>query len=237
MGEKQMPRGACDDSGVLRELTIAWRFAEHYDFRMKALLLALLLVPWSSVAQTCEHDASEHARLDLVQFMGAENLNPDVIAAMIGFLQKDIVEECQLTVDFDQRVRDVFQQFGYFKVIVNDQVVLRERKGSPKLKRFSAQVRVEPGDQYRRAQILFSGDKALPDSELRALAPIKDGEIFNVQKMRDALKNLRDRYVALGYINFTPVPNTEIDENKKLITITFDLDNGTHYKVDNLPPQ
>jgi outer membrane protein assembly factor BamA len=204
---------------------------------MKALLLALLLVPWPSVAQTCEHDASEHARLELVQFMGAENMDPNVIAAMIGHFQKDIVEECQLTVDFDERVRDVFQQFGYFKVTVNDQIVLRELKGSPKLKRFSAQVKVEPGDQYRLAQILFAGDKALPDSDLRALAPIKDGEIFNVQKMRDALRNLRDRYVALGYINFTPVPNTEIDENQRLITITFDLDNGAHYKVENLAPQ
>jgi outer membrane protein insertion porin family len=52
-----------------------------------------------------------------------------------------------------------------------------------------------------------------------------------VEMMRKGLKNLRDAYGEHGYINFTPVPNTEIDEEHKLITVTFDLDEGAQYSV------
>jgi outer membrane protein insertion porin family len=60
---------------------------------------------------------------------------------------------------------------------------------------------------------------------------MKDGDIFNVEFMRKGLKNLRDAYSENGYINFTPVPNTEIDDEHKTITINFDLDEGKQFFV------
>ena len=49
--------------------------------------------------------------------------------------------------------------------------------------------------------------------------------------MRKGIKNLRDAYGALGYINFTPVPDTEIDDEHKMVTVKFDLDEGKQFFV------
>ena len=89
---------------------------------------------------------------------------------------------------------------------------------------------VEEGDQYRLKEITFTGNKAVSDTRaLRAQFKIKDGDIFDTEAIRKGLENLRKAYAALGYINFTPVPNTDPDDEKKTITLKIDLDEGKQF--------
>ncbi len=91
---------------------------------------------------------------------------------------------------------------------------------------------VEEGDRFRLKEITFSGNKAVTDtSRLRALFKIKDGDIFDTEAIRKGLENLRKAYAALGYINFTPVPNTDADDEKKTISLRIDLDEGKQFYV------
>ena len=72
---------------------------------------------------------------------------------------------------------------------------------------------VEEGERYRLKAVIFSGNKTVTNVDLlRRAIPMKDGDIFNTKLMRDGIKNLHDLYGALGFINFTPVPDTEIDD-------------------------
>jgi len=203
---------------------------------MRKYFAIILILVWSGIsgAQSCEHDAAEHVRVDKVDLVGAESVDPNITAAIIGNLQKDISEECQLKLEFLERLRDGFQQAGYFKALPGDGISLQELQGTPTLKRFAVKVTVNPGEQYRLDHFAFTGGTVFSDTDLRATVPLVDGEIFNVEKMREALKNLRDKYGSQGYINFTPVPNTEIDDEKKRITITFDLDEGEQFRVGRL---
>src|SRR5262249_14499592 len=66
---------------------------------------------------------------------------------------------------------------------------------------------------------------------LRAQFPIKDGDIFSREKVAKGLENLRKAYGTLGYINFTSVPNTSFDEDKKLVTLDIDIDEGKQLSV------
>ncbi len=139
-----------------------------------------------------------------------------------------------------ERVRDAYQQKGYFKAIVQDPKTQIRDKGGFRIpliqkgggKVVDITIPVEEGQQYRLKEIKFTGNKAVTNTEaLRRLIPMKDGEIVNVENIRKGIKNLRDQYGALGYINFTPVPNTDIDDDKREITITFDLDEGKQFSV------
>jgi outer membrane protein insertion porin family len=140
-----------------------------------------------------------------------------------------------------ERVRDAYQQKGYFKALVQDpQTKVRDVTGvvwympfkSKNGKVVDITIPIEEGDKYKLKEIKFTGNKAFQNTVLlRRLIPMKDGDIFNVEMMRKGLKNLRDAYGEYGYINFTPVPNTEIDEEHKTITVTFDLDEGDQYSV------
>jgi outer membrane protein insertion porin family len=60
---------------------------------------------------------------------------------------------------------------------------------------------------------------------------MKDGEIFNADMVRKGIEDLRKVYGALGYVNFTSVPDTSVDEEHKLITLKIDIDEGKQFYV------
>ena len=140
-----------------------------------------------------------------------------------------------------ERVRDEYQQKGYFKALVQDpQTKIRDVGGINWLFPFKPRhgkvvditIPVEEGERFNLKEIKFTGNKAIQDlALLRRQIPMQDGEIFNVENLRKGIKNLRDLYGHYGYINFTPVPNTDIDDGHKTISVTFDLDEGKQYSV------
>ncbi|MGB8769224.1 MAG: outer membrane protein assembly factor BamA [Candidatus Korobacteraceae bacterium] len=140
-----------------------------------------------------------------------------------------------------ERVRYYYQTKGYFKALVGDpKTQIHDTSGfrwywpfkSTPGKAVDITMPVEEGARYRLKEITFSGNKAVTNTAgLRALFKIKDGEIFDTEAIRKGLEALRKAYAALGYINFTPVPNTEADDEKKLISLRIDLDEGKQFFV------
>lgn len=141
-----------------------------------------------------------------------------------------------------ERVRQEFQNRGYFKVVVNEPKTNIHDTGHkgfhvPLLqagpgKAVDITMPVEEGDKYRLGEITFKGNKALANTQaLRALFPIKDGDVFDRSKIGKGLEALGKAYGQYGYINFTSVPDTRFDEDKKLIFIDIDVDEGKQFYV------
>src|SRR5205823_9085769 len=81
-------------------------------------------------------------------------------------------------------------------------------------------------------EITFKNNKAVTNPKaLRSLFQLKDGEIFSREKVAKGLENLRKAYTELGYINFTSIPNTTFDEDKKLVFLDVDVDEGKQFYV------
>jgi outer membrane protein insertion porin family len=146
----------------------------------------------------------------------------------------------KLTED-SERVRDAYQQKGYFKVLVNDpKTKVRDTGGinfpffwkSKKGKAMDITIPIEEGDRYHLGSITFKNNKAITNTAaLRSLFPMKDGDIFNIAHIRKGLENLRKAYGEFGYINFTAIPDTKIDDDKKIISLEIDLDEGKQFYV------
>jgi outer membrane protein insertion porin family len=141
-----------------------------------------------------------------------------------------------------ERVRAEFQNRGYFKVVVNDpktQIRDTGHKGfhipllmSGPGKAVDITMTIDEGDQYRLGKITFKNNKALSNSAaLRNLFPLKDGDVFSRDKIAKGLENLRKAYGQYGYINFTPVPNTTFDDEKKIANLDIDVDEGKQFYV------
>ncbi|HYH00555.1 MAG TPA: outer membrane protein assembly factor BamA, partial [Terriglobales bacterium] len=140
-----------------------------------------------------------------------------------------------------ERVRLAYQDKGYFKVLVQDpKTAIRDTKppfihfpGIQKPgKRVDITIPVEEGERYKLKAITFTGNKAITNTNfLRSMIAIKDGDIFNRSLVGKGLENLRKAYGELGYINFTPVPDTEIDDEKREITLKIDVDEGKPFYV------
>lgn len=141
-----------------------------------------------------------------------------------------------------ERVRFALQQQGYFKAVVgNPQTNIRDVHGINWFLPFKTKhgkvvditLPVEEGERYRLHEITFSGNKALSNTDsLRKIFKMKEGDIFNVDYVRKGLDELRKAYGQYGYINYTAVPETTIvDEEKRLIDLRLDIDEGKQYSV------
>jgi outer membrane protein insertion porin family len=132
--------------------------------------------------------------------------------------------------ELDQRIRSGFQHFGFFKARIMALTIEVPDSASPPT--VSVSARVEPGERYSLKGIYLFGDRAITNlTALRNLFPLQDYEIFDIEKVRKGLENLRDAYGNLGYINFVAVPETETDEENRLITLNIDLDEGATFVI------
>jgi outer membrane protein insertion porin family len=140
-----------------------------------------------------------------------------------------------------ERVRFAYQDRGYFKAIVEDpKTKIRDVTGvawyfplkSQHGKVVDITVPVEEGERYRLKEITFSGNKSITNNvALRRLFKIKDGDWFNRTEISKGLDELRKAYGSLGYINETNIPDTEIDEEHRSITLKIDVDEGKQFFV------
>jgi outer membrane protein insertion porin family len=154
----------------------------------------------------------------------------------------------KLNEDLEVGVRGLYQDNGYFRVVVapNGPIlknvdVPHRGVGLPGLrahigKAVNITIPIEEGEQYRMGTLKIVSsdpDKALSlkVDPLKSLFPMKDGDILNVDKLRKALKNYTDAYGQYGFIDFTAEPDFDIDDAAKKINLTLRFDEQKQYYV------
>jgi outer membrane protein assembly factor BamA len=130
--------------------------------------------------------------------------------------------------ELEERVRDLYQQYGFFKALITRD---DSATGGSQIRPTPLVYKVEEGRRYRLGTIRFENAKAFAPGVLRPLFPIVGGEIYNVAKVRKGLENLRSLYGTRGYINFTPVPDTLVDDDAATVSLVIDLDEGKPFRV------
>ena len=141
-----------------------------------------------------------------------------------------------------ERVRAEYQNRGYFKAGVSDpktEIHDTGHKGfhipilqSGPGKAVDITMPIEEGDKYRLGKITFKNNKAISNTAaLRSLFPLKDGDVFSRDKIAKGLEALRKAYGEYGYINYTGVPSTTFDDDKKLASLEIDVDEGKQFYV------
>jgi outer membrane protein assembly factor BamA len=190
--------------------------------------------PRSSPSQEAQPSGPE-VSIDSVTFSGFLQMpvsDQDEIAASIrqeahGDALDRVIEEAL------ERTRAGWQNRGYFKVqVTGDARTLKKNAADVHVALF---VHVDEGVRYTLGAIAFKHNKAISNVEaLRGLFPINDGEIFGREKIAKGLENLRKAYGQYGYINYTGVPATTFDDDKKLAFLEIDVDEGKQYFVDRV---
>ncbi|MDQ6677981.1 MAG: outer membrane protein assembly factor BamA [Acidobacteriota bacterium] len=144
-----------------------------------------------------------------------------------------------------ERVRDAYQQKGYYMAKVLDQKVdVREVPGGKRVlpfffiktkpgKRADLTVPVEEGHQFRLHKINYVGVKLFRTPEVlsQRLFKMDNGDIFSTAKLRDGIKNLTKLYGDFGYIDFVPEPAIEVVPNTDTVDMTLTADEGKQFFV------
>jgi outer membrane protein assembly factor BamA len=92
-------------------------------------------------------------------------------------------------------------------------------------------VAFDSGPQYRLVDVHIENATAFSPSELRNQIQMNPGDVFDVSKIRQGIEAISRLYGTKGYIDATVVPETWVDESKRLIDLTLHVNEGAQYRV------
>ncbi len=130
-------------------------------------------------------------------------------------------------------LRSAWQDQGYFKVAIDPQA--RPLGSDTSHERFLVAVHVlQEGPQFHLGDVKFTGGTTFSEAELRQVIPLREGEFFDVERVRKSLEVLTKLYGSHGYIDFTAEPETLVDENLQRISLVLNLNEQTQYHVGSV---
>jgi outer membrane protein assembly factor BamA len=194
------------------------------------------------IAAEAEEPPQPHIKVVRLTFQGEPSLPREEQARIAGSLTMlTYANESDWLGELQERVRDAWQQRGYFKVNVTGPVV-QSLPGTTQEQRLAVSMTVSAGRIFRLDKMTFVHGTQFSASELRAFFPMQDGDVFDTHMIQQGLENIRQAYGKRGFVNFTPVPKTDLDEPHGLINLGLDLDEGKQFrfgeiKVLGLDPQ
>jgi outer membrane protein assembly factor BamA len=195
-------------------------------------------VPCSPVdiASVVTRAAHPKAVIDDVRFNVPTHLSPSVMNRMIAEWNEgdaDATNRDWVAGFVEGGIRNAWQDQGYFRVTVG-RAETELLGGNSDEQHFRLVIPVNEGLQYHLGDLSFLDAHAFSPGELRSLIPLEEGEIFNISKIRAGIEALNQRYAANGFLDFTAVPNTEINDKLQRIALTFRLDEEKQYRIGDV---
>ncbi len=243
-----------DPTKVIKAKVVLQQLLAEHGRQFAVITVQVQQVPPAAVSVTFTVKEGPKIKVGRIKFQGIKHTKTRTLRAAMKNLHpigipNSIFLENIFARTFDsskleedaERVRDALQQHGYFKAVVEDpKTKLRDtsskihiphfQKGQGKV--MDITIPIEEGEKFKLKAITFKNNKAIQNqAALRGLFPIKDGDTFDTHLVHKGLDNLRQAYGTQGYINFSAVPDTEIDEQNRLITLNVNVEEGKPFFV------
>jgi outer membrane protein insertion porin family len=157
-------------------------------------------------------------------------------------------DSAKLTEDLEVGIRGLYQDNGYFKVVVapNGPIIENYDTQGYKLgvpltgrthgKAVNITIPIEEGQRYKMGTLKIVSadpDKALSlkVDALKTVFPLKQGDIFSAAKVRKAIEDYGKAYGQYGFIDFTAEPEFDIDDPSATINLTLRFSEEKQYYV------
>ena len=126
-----------------------------------------------------------------------------------------------------ERIKEVLLNKGYLNVRVGVPTVdlIDEQKW------FVVTYTVMEGEPFTIGEIGFRGNTVFEDPELRQGLKMKEGEIFQRQKLRDEITRLNDLYGSRGYSFAEISPNVNPNMEERTATIILTIKEGEMMRI------
>lgn len=126
-----------------------------------------------------------------------------------------------------ERIKEILLNRGY----LNAQVGLPAVDLSEDKKWFTVTYPIIEGEPFTVAEVGFRGNTVFEEPELREKLKIKEGEIFQRQKIRDEITRLTDLYGGKGYAFADVVPNVTPNPEERTAVITLNIREGEMMRI------
>jgi outer membrane protein assembly factor BamA len=132
-------------------------------------------------------------------------------------------------------IRGAWQDDGYFTAAVS--LTARELGSDAVRQHVALMVHVDEGLQYVQGRLQFTSADAdnplvFSFAELRNLYPLREGDVFDAEKIRESLNAYRRLYAAHGYIDFSSTPDFDVDDKTGRVNLTIEMDQQKQFRID-----
>jgi len=245
-----------DPARILRATTVLKEILSEHGHQFAIIKPEIKDIPPASVQVNFNIKEGPTVKVGNIKFTGNPHINALLLRRSMKNLKPigipySIFFEDIFAQTFDaskleedtERVRQAYRDKGYANAAVEEpKTQIRDEGGlnfftfrPNKGKRIDILMPIEEGERYRMGTITFTGVKASVNLKaLRATFPIKEGDWFNATAIQKGMENLKKAYGTLGYINFAAIPKPIYDDQKKIVALDVDVDEGRPFYVSRI---
>ena len=208
-------------------------------------------IPPSSVRVRFVMDEGPKVRIGHIQFVGNKVFSDSELKDALElnkernmitmFKGTDKYHKDKLEADIEMNLKKFYYEHGYMQVQFGEPVtrIFEGPRGYIPLLRktkeqFFIEIPVDAGDQYHISKLELKNCGILDCDKLTTLFGLKEGDVVNYKKINDTLENIKKLYGNLGYINFSHIPEHNLDPVKKTMDIVFDFEPDKQFFVNRI---
>ncbi len=149
---------------------------------------------------------------------------------LLGFLdragsyQPDAIEGDRHTIE------NYYQSNGFLNAHVIDVNIDMDAKRE----RVNVTFSIQEGEQYTISSIKVPGNELISEDILLAQLPVRVGDLYSKEKIRESMEVLRLLWGEYGYINADIEPSIQPDDDNKTVAIGFYSELGSKVYLDRI---
>ena len=179
----------------------------------------------------------ENPIIGKVAFDGNDKIDDKILETELLLSSRSVYDKAKVQQDV-QRILDVYRKTGNYSVSVEPKIIEREDN------RIDLIYEIDEGKAAKIDKINFLGNTHYSSADLQDEIMSKESrwyriftsaETYDADKMNYDKELLRRFYTSRGYADFkVDSAIAELSSDNKSFTLTYSLDEGVRYKVDNI---
>ncbi len=195
----------------------------------------------SSVAVTFDVNKGEKIKIKKLNLNGAEELDESDFDELLANKQEEflgwlpmrnsgVANVEQLELD-PLRIKDIYMRKGFLDAQVSKPFMRVDFSS------YEAEVNynIVEGEQYRVGQVIVSGTPGgINIKDMKDDFKLISGKVFNIEKMRKDIANIKEEVGNLGYAFADVSPQINKDEEKKVVNISYMVHPGSKVTINDV---
>ena len=141
-----------------------------------------------------------------------------------GSYQPDMIEADK------QVIENFYQSNGFFNARVINAQIEPDATGQELVVTYH----IQEGDQYTVGEVSIPGNDLISEDFLKSRIPIKTGDLYSKEKVRETIEGLRLLWGDLGYIYADIEPSIKPNPDAKVVNIAFYTELGSQVTLDSI---
>lgn len=145
-----------------------------------------------------------------------------------------------------ETIKNLYYNKGYIQVQVDEPVIepkqytFREcyfwgaEKTFTRKNELVIRINIKEGEQFRVGSVSIKGNQIISTDDLEKETKLKRGDIFSRDVLRQDVNKIIDRYDGLARPFANVVPLFDIDQNKKTVAISIDIQEGGEVRIGRI---